>query len=128
MSTQKAANVVRLAFTPQEYAKAVGVSIATVRRRLSDGTLPSVLLGRRHLIPAGELRKFAARDAFADFRPRLEAVKDAIRDIETRASAPVDDPRDVAAVRRLRAELDALESTMAAWGPQGGITKPQETA
>ncbi len=45
----------RLAFSPDEAADLLGVSRTLVFELLGNGRLPSVLLGRRRLIPATAL-------------------------------------------------------------------------
>lgn len=47
----------RLAYSPQEAADALGVHRSTIYERLNDGTLRSVHVGSRRLIPASELRR-----------------------------------------------------------------------
>lgn len=44
--------------TVEDYARAVGVSPATARRRCVDGTLRAVKIGKAWLVPVGE--RFAA--------------------------------------------------------------------
>lgn len=45
----------------REVAERLRMSIQTVDRRIKDGTLPSVTIGRRVLVPAAQLEKFIAR-------------------------------------------------------------------
>jgi len=46
----------RLAWSVNEAARALGISRATVFARIADGTLPSIRLGRRRLVPVAALR------------------------------------------------------------------------
>src|SRR5436305_959395 len=48
----------RLTYSIAEAVELTGLSLATVQRHLRDGRLPSVLVGRRRLIPARELEAF----------------------------------------------------------------------
>jgi excisionase family DNA binding protein len=59
--------------SPAEAARALGVSPATVRRRIADGSLPSVRIGRSWRIDLATLRPIAA-DAVA--RMAVEARRD----------------------------------------------------
>lgn len=49
-----------LFLSPAEAAKLLGLSIGTIRNRVRDGQIRSVLLGRRRLIPRSELERLAA--------------------------------------------------------------------
>jgi DNA-directed RNA polymerase specialized sigma24 family protein len=49
--------------SPAEAAAALGVSIATCRRRIADGTLPSRHLGRRVVCDLSNARPVPAREA-----------------------------------------------------------------
>ncbi|WP_371741646.1 helix-turn-helix domain-containing protein [Novosphingobium sp. 9U] len=46
-----------LAFSIAETARRTSLSKATVWRRVRDGTIPTVMVGKRRLIPAASLRK-----------------------------------------------------------------------
>ena len=50
----------RLLWSVGEAARALGVSRATAFARISDGTLPSIKLGRRRLVPIAALRELIA--------------------------------------------------------------------
>lgn len=45
----------------KETAKKLGICIPTLERRLKDGTLPSIRIGRRILIPADALERLTAK-------------------------------------------------------------------
>jgi excisionase family DNA binding protein len=47
----------RTAFSIDEVSLALGVSRSTLKRRLADGTIPSVKIGRRRLVRADDLRR-----------------------------------------------------------------------
>lgn len=51
----------RLAYTPAEAAEIMGVGRATVYRYLTDGTLPSLKIGRARRIRAEALHGFLDR-------------------------------------------------------------------
>lgn len=52
-------------FTITEAACFLSLSRASIYRRLSDGTLDSVHVGRRHLVKVNSLRRAAGLDAEA---------------------------------------------------------------
>lgn len=49
------AGYIRTHYSFEEAAEALGVSLSTIRRRVEDGTIASVTLGRRRLIPIEDL-------------------------------------------------------------------------
>jgi excisionase family DNA binding protein len=62
--------------TAAEAASRLGISLRTVRRRIADGSLPSVRIGHAVRIPAAALdlpvarpREAAAREAAASYQP-----------------------------------------------------------
>ncbi len=50
----------RLVYTPREVGQLLGLSRTAVYDRLRDGSLPSVRVGRRLLIPRTSLEQFLA--------------------------------------------------------------------
>ncbi|MDR1393998.1 MAG: helix-turn-helix domain-containing protein [Bifidobacteriaceae bacterium] len=44
-------------FTPSEAARLLGVSRATVQRRIEDGTITAITRGSRHHITESEIRR-----------------------------------------------------------------------
>lgn len=56
----------RLLYRPPEAAAIMGVSRSTIYRRLVDGSLPSLTIGRCRLIPGDELAAFAVRSLKQD--------------------------------------------------------------
>ena len=61
-SDAKAKPVERLAYSPAEFAAAIGSSVSFIRLELSRGKLPSVKRGRKRLIPAAAAREYAGAD------------------------------------------------------------------
>ena len=57
MSTQPLPHLERRAFSPGEFAFAVGLSLSTVHRRLAAGEIKFARSGRRVLIPREELER-----------------------------------------------------------------------
>lgn len=55
-----ATNVERLTYTVPAAAQALGISERSIYNRIYDGTLPTVRVGRRVLIPAAALRQVAS--------------------------------------------------------------------
>jgi excisionase family DNA binding protein len=57
------------AFTPGQAAELLGVSRATVQRRIEDGAIKAITRGSRHHITASEIRRYrqAARLDLAEF-------------------------------------------------------------
>jgi excisionase family DNA binding protein len=55
----------RLAVSPREAAAALGVGHDTIYRLLNDGTIRSIKLGSRRLIPTSELRRLLEEAASA---------------------------------------------------------------
>jgi excisionase family DNA binding protein len=53
----------RVAVSPLEFARAAGVSLPTVQRRLRDGTIRAGRIGRRVTIPVTELRRLVGEVA-----------------------------------------------------------------
>lgn len=51
----------RLAYSPAEAARALGISRARLYQLIDDGTIPSIKLGRRRLIRAEALRDLLER-------------------------------------------------------------------
>jgi excisionase family DNA binding protein len=49
------AGYIRTHYSFDEAAEALGVSLSTIRRRVDDGTITAVKLGRRSLIPIEDL-------------------------------------------------------------------------
>jgi excisionase family DNA binding protein len=47
----------RVAFTAGEIAERLGISVATVRRRIVDGTINVMRLGPKILVPRHELQR-----------------------------------------------------------------------
>lgn len=90
---------VREALSPKEFVAKSGLSLATVRRYLRDGRLPSIQPGGRRcrvLIPASALALVSAVNA----EPR---------------SAVTNGPRDVAAVKQPSTLNKALPGRKAEW-------------
>lgn len=52
--------------SPKEFSVTTSLSAPTIARRLRDGTIPHVKLGRRVLIPAAYLQTLAAQ---AEYKP-----------------------------------------------------------
>lgn len=50
----------RLAYSPQELAKTLGVSKSLIYQALERGEIPSVKLGRRYIIPLAAIEKMLA--------------------------------------------------------------------
>jgi excisionase family DNA binding protein len=59
-------NLGRLVFTVQETSELLGLSTITIYRRLADGSIPSVLIGRRRLVPAAFFQKIEAGEVPAN--------------------------------------------------------------
>lgn len=57
MSSQPLPHLERMAFSPGEFAFAVGLSLSTVHRRLAAGEIKFARSGRRVLIPREELER-----------------------------------------------------------------------
>lgn len=63
-SVSGAPDAERQAYSPSEAANVLGVSRAFIYLRMDDGTLPSVKLGRRRLIPRSAIEAlFSGGDA-----------------------------------------------------------------
>ena len=50
----------RSAYSPAEAAQRMGVSLSTVRRAISLGTVQTVRIGSRRLVPASEVERLCA--------------------------------------------------------------------
>ena len=50
----------RLAYSPAEAAALLGIARQTLYARMADGTVPSLILGRRRLIRAAALERLLA--------------------------------------------------------------------
>jgi len=51
----------KLFLSPRELCAVSGLSIATVRRRIADGTFPATRIGRRALVPTSILADMEAQ-------------------------------------------------------------------
>jgi len=60
----------KLAYTPVEVVKLLGLHINTVRKLIKNGTLPSIRLGRKVLIPRAALERLLGADN-NDKNPRV---------------------------------------------------------
>jgi excisionase family DNA binding protein len=49
---------IRRAFGLGEFARMFGISKDTVKRRVTDGSLRTILVGGRRLVPFGEVERF----------------------------------------------------------------------
>ncbi|MAG14037.1 MAG: hypothetical protein CMN78_05525 [Spirochaetales bacterium] len=56
----------RITLSIPETAEISGLSIPTVNRRILDGTLPSLKIGGRRLIPVAELEKYITKHTTAE--------------------------------------------------------------
>ena len=56
--SKETTNVVRLTYSVQEVAAAIGVSSRTVHSLIKGGSLPHVRIGARVLVPAEALKTF----------------------------------------------------------------------
>lgn len=55
----------KLTLSAHEVAEVLGVSLLTVRRRIADGTLPAVRIGRRIVVPRAALERWLDSEADA---------------------------------------------------------------
>lgn len=53
----------RLVFTVQEASALLGLPTITIYRRLADKSIPSILVGRRRLIPASFFERIESGEA-----------------------------------------------------------------
>lgn len=53
----------KLAYTLRETAQVLSIGERSVRRRINDGTIPSVRIGGRILVPVAGLRRVIEGDA-----------------------------------------------------------------
>jgi excisionase family DNA binding protein len=54
----------RVAYTPAEFAEAIGARIKTVRKHIANGEIRAERIGNRLYIPASEVRRlFGDKDA-----------------------------------------------------------------
>ena len=107
-----------------EVAARLGLSLRTVRRRIADGTLPSVRIGRAVRVPAGALEaprgvlqtsadsaEAAARDSVAPPGAGLDEDRAAYVERWNAAHWPDTHERMLARRRRAFAILDAVRAT-----------------
>jgi len=110
--------------TAAEAAARLGISLRTVRRRIADGSLPSVRIGRAVRIPVAALELPAARPASAAAREAVapyttDADEDRAAHIARWNAAHWPDTWERMLERRRRA-LDTLDAIRATTRPPSG--------
>jgi excisionase family DNA binding protein len=110
--------------TAAEAAARLGISLRTVRRRIADGSLPSVRIGRAVRIPAGALELPVARPTGAAVREAVapyatDADEDRAAYVARWNAAHWPDTFERMLERRRRA-LDRLDAIRATTKPPSG--------
>jgi excisionase family DNA binding protein len=125
MSTRD--HIARLAYSPAEFSKGLGIGVATVRRKLKAGEISSTRLGRRILIPATEFLRITGTAQVTQFEARIVALKQAVADLRacSRAEHDEESPSTAAASARLTEQIDLLQADMAAYRQLAGVPSPQ---